>query len=131
MDIRQYFIVSLSLTISLFSPERVHKVKKEFLIKQGVEPTSDGTNYRAKAPRFSHLDCGVIEQKSWLESPLYRFYMVFRENNCKVMTKIRTLDLWHTCPLCYSLGNSANVFPKSSNILSKKLHKQQQQQSNH
>jgi hypothetical protein len=41
-----------------------------FLIKQGVEPTIVGTNNRDKAPRFSHHDCGVIEQKLWFESPL-------------------------------------------------------------
>jgi hypothetical protein len=71
-------IVSISLITSLFLPERVHRVKihlmiarkKVFLIKQGVEPTIVGTNYRAKAPRFSRLDCGVIEQMYWSESPI-------------------------------------------------------------
>jgi hypothetical protein len=37
--------------------------KKVFLNKQWLEPTIVGTNNRAKAPRFSHHDCGVIEQK--------------------------------------------------------------------
>jgi hypothetical protein len=58
--------------------------KKVFLNKQGLEPTIVG-----KAPRFSHLDCGVIEQKLWFESPLF-FIWFLRERNCKVMTKIRT-----------------------------------------
>jgi hypothetical protein len=90
IDILQYFIVSISLTISLFSPERVeysvqsenspHVCSEKSGSEQAVqwlEPTIVGTNYRAKAPRFSHLDCGVIEQKYWTESTFIKAIIVF------------------------------------------------------
>jgi hypothetical protein len=54
--------------------------KKVFLIKQGLEPTIVGTNYRAKAPRFSHLDCGIIEQKLWFESPFCAIVQLPRQS---------------------------------------------------
>jgi hypothetical protein len=69
IDIGPYFIVSISLTNSLFSQETVKYSniiawKKVFLNKRCLEPTTADINYIAKAPRFSHHDCGVIEQKS-------------------------------------------------------------------
>jgi hypothetical protein len=75
IDIGPYIIVSISLTNSLFSPETVKYSniiawKKVFLNERCLEPTTADINYIAKAPRFSHHDCGVIEQKLWFESSL-------------------------------------------------------------
>jgi hypothetical protein len=71
--------VSISLTISLFSHERVKYSiiiawKKAFLNERCLEAV---TNYRAKAPRFSHHDCWVIEQKVVVQKSLKKTALVF------------------------------------------------------